>query len=146
MRTDQFLRSLTHLKLMRASTHTADALGLSLRQLQRISAGKAAVPRPVALLMIGYLKHGLPDPLWNPDADRENHLARVYEATIGRLLPNRGKAQPNPASSVISEVVQPTQPTSDELIAASRRQKAEREQERMARVLERTARTRQRRR
>jgi hypothetical protein len=68
MTNDQFCASLKRLNLKRAGTRTAAALGLSMRQLQRITAGHAPVSSTLALLVISYLKRGgIPDPLWNPD-------------------------------------------------------------------------------
>jgi hypothetical protein len=60
MTTEQYLHALKRLGLTPASKRTAEALGLSLRQAQRIAAGECAVPGPVALLLAMYLKHGLP--------------------------------------------------------------------------------------
>lgn len=70
MQTNQFLDLLRRLKLTKASKRGAKAFGLSLPQYQRITGGKAPVPRPVALLAIAYVKYGLPNPLWNPDVDQ----------------------------------------------------------------------------
>jgi hypothetical protein len=77
MRTDQFMELLGRLELGRASQRTAKAFGLSVRQLQQITGGRAPVPRPVALLAIAYTKFGLPNPLWNPDAPPRNAAQRL---------------------------------------------------------------------
>jgi hypothetical protein len=74
MRTKQFLAMLRRRDLPPNGRRTAAALGLSLRQLQRISAGQAPVPRPVALLLIAYAKYGVPNPLWNPDRNVEDAI------------------------------------------------------------------------
>jgi len=55
-----YLKSLAKLDLTPASKQTAAALGLSLRQCQRIAAGDCAVPEPVAKLLACYIEHGLP--------------------------------------------------------------------------------------
>lgn len=60
MTTKQYLAALKKLDLTPAGQATAKALGLSLRQCQRISAG-APVPEPVALLLAMYLTHGIPE-------------------------------------------------------------------------------------
>jgi hypothetical protein len=59
--TKQYLAALKRLGLTPASKKTAQALGLSPRQCQRIAAGESAVPGPVALLLAMYLAHGLPN-------------------------------------------------------------------------------------
>lgn len=59
MTNKQYLDSLKKLGLTRASKETADALGLSVRQVQRIAAGQD-VPETVAKLLRMYLEHGLP--------------------------------------------------------------------------------------
>jgi hypothetical protein len=69
MRTDQFVALLARVKLKPSANRTAEALGLSLRQLQKIVAGDSPVRRPVALLAIAYAKHDVPNPLWDPDVD-----------------------------------------------------------------------------
>lgn len=58
MTTKQYLAALKKLGLTPAGRGTAEALGLSLRQVQRIAAGQA-VPETVALLLRMYLKHGI---------------------------------------------------------------------------------------
>jgi len=80
MRTDQFLGMLHRLRLRPNSQRCAEALGLSLRQVQRITAGKAPVPRPVALLLIAYAKYGLPERLWDPDLSPEDAVVRAMES------------------------------------------------------------------
>jgi hypothetical protein len=55
METDEFVSSLRRLGLKRASKHTAEALGISLRNLQRLVAGHVPVPNTLALLVIAYL-------------------------------------------------------------------------------------------
>lgn len=55
----QYLRALERLKLTPAGKATTRALGLKLRQCQRIAAGDSKVPEPVALLLACYLRHGL---------------------------------------------------------------------------------------
>jgi len=57
MTTKQYLSALRKLGLTPAGKATATALGLSLRQCQRIAAG-AKIPKPVYLLLSMYLKHG----------------------------------------------------------------------------------------
>jgi hypothetical protein len=69
---------LSRLGLKPASMHTAAALGISVRQLQRMTAGQVPVPRPVALLVTAYRKWGLPDPLWDPDAEDRPPLV-IYD-------------------------------------------------------------------
>jgi hypothetical protein len=61
MTTKQYLAALKKLGLTPSGKATVAALGLSLRQVQRIAAG-APVPGAVALLLAMYLKHGLPRP------------------------------------------------------------------------------------
>lgn len=61
MTTEAYLAALAELSLKPASKETARALGLSVRQIQNISAGRARVPGPVALLLAMYLFHGIPD-------------------------------------------------------------------------------------
>ncbi len=78
MNTHHFLSMLDKLKLTKASKRGAELFGLSLVQFQRITGGKAPVPRPVALLAIAYTKMGLPTTPWNPDVDYENRDAWKY--------------------------------------------------------------------
>lgn len=61
MTNKQYLDALKKLRLTPASKKTADAIGLKLRQCQRIAAGDAAVPETVAKLLRMYVKHGLPE-------------------------------------------------------------------------------------
>lgn len=56
-----YLKALAKLNLTPASRATAAALGLSLPSIQRIAAGRQAVPPTVALLLAMYVTHGLPD-------------------------------------------------------------------------------------
>ena len=77
MTNEQFLQSLRQLKLTRSGRRTAAALGISVRQLQRIVAGEAPVSPTLALLLISYLKRGVPQPLWNPDVSKFD-LLREY--------------------------------------------------------------------
>lgn len=51
MTTKQYLAALQKLGLTRVGKATAEALGLSLRQCQRIAMGQAPVPKPVAKLL-----------------------------------------------------------------------------------------------
>jgi len=55
----QFLAALDRLDLTVASQRTATLLGVGIRQNQRFASGDARVPRPVALLLNMYLKHGI---------------------------------------------------------------------------------------
>lgn len=59
MTNKQYLDALKKLGLTPAGKPTAKALGLSIRQIQRIKAGQD-VPETVAKLLRMYLKHGLP--------------------------------------------------------------------------------------
>lgn len=60
MTTKQFLAALKSLGLTPAGKATAEALGLSLRQCQRIAAGGSGVPESVAKLLEMYKRHGMP--------------------------------------------------------------------------------------
>jgi hypothetical protein len=60
MTTKKYLSAIHKLGLTPSGSATAEALGLSLRQIQRIAAGTAPVPEPVALLLTAYLRFGLP--------------------------------------------------------------------------------------
>lgn len=51
MTREEYLTALRKLKLTPAGKATAAALGLSLRHCQRIAAGRAVVPKPVAKLL-----------------------------------------------------------------------------------------------
>lgn len=55
MTTAEYLAALKKLGMTRASKVTAEALGLSVRQCQRIAAGTAPVPMPVERLLKMYL-------------------------------------------------------------------------------------------
>jgi hypothetical protein len=59
MTTKHYLAALRSLGLTPSGKATAAALGLSLRQCQRIAAGVAEVPEPVAKLIAAYQRHGL---------------------------------------------------------------------------------------
>lgn len=61
MTVEQYLKALRRLRLTPAGKPTAQALGLSIRQLMRISSGESKVPEPVAILLRMYLRHGLPE-------------------------------------------------------------------------------------
>lgn len=59
--TKAYLSALAELGLQPASRATAAALGLSVRQCQRIASGAiGAVPGPIGRLLAMYLRHGLP--------------------------------------------------------------------------------------
>ena len=60
MTTKQYLAALKKLDLTPSGKATAAALGLSVRQCQRIACGAAPVPEAVALLLAMYLEHGVP--------------------------------------------------------------------------------------
>ena len=79
--------------MTRASGRTAKALGLSVRQLQRIVAGETPVSDTLALLIIAYLRRGLPEPLWNP------HLSKTD--VMGQAL-SRFQAPPNHTEAAIA--------------------------------------------
>jgi len=59
MTTKQYLAALKKLGLKPSARETAEALGLSVRQCQRIAAERCSVPEPVAKLLGLYLEHGL---------------------------------------------------------------------------------------
>jgi hypothetical protein len=61
MTTNQYLAALKKLGLTPAARATADALGLSVRQCQRLASGEQAIPETVAKLLRMYLDHGLPE-------------------------------------------------------------------------------------
>jgi hypothetical protein len=84
MRAEQLVKSLQRLNLKPSSKHAATALGVSVRQLQRMTAGHVPVPRPVALLTISYLKHGVPNPLWNPELEKIDALKEAA-TKLGKL-------------------------------------------------------------
>lgn len=59
--TESYLAALAELGLQPASRATAAALGLSVRQCQRIAAGAPrAIPGPIGRLLAMYLRYGLP--------------------------------------------------------------------------------------
>lgn len=60
MTTNQYLAALKKLGLSPSGRGTAEALGLSLRQCQRIAAGDSPVPDTLAKLLAMYLEHGRP--------------------------------------------------------------------------------------
>lgn len=60
MTTKQYLAALKKLDLTPAGQATAAALGLTVRQCQRIAAADCPVPEPIARLLAAYLRHGLP--------------------------------------------------------------------------------------
>jgi len=59
----QYIALLRKLDLTVASQSTARVLGLSVRHCQRLAAGEADLPLPVALLLAMYLRYGIP-PEW----------------------------------------------------------------------------------
>lgn len=61
MSSAQFLRTLKKLELTVASQRTAQVLGLSIRQCQRLAAGDSPVPGPLVKLLGCYLRHGIPE-------------------------------------------------------------------------------------
>jgi hypothetical protein len=61
MSAQTFQRTLKKLGLGVASQRTAAALGVGIRQCQRLAAGEQPVPPPLERLLKMYLKHGLPD-------------------------------------------------------------------------------------
>lgn len=60
MTTRAYLAALAALGLTPSGQRTAQVLGLSLRQCQRIAAGDNEVPGTVVLLLEAYRRHGLP--------------------------------------------------------------------------------------
>lgn len=58
MTTQDYLAALAACNLSPASRETARALGLSVRQIQKIAAGRAKVPGPVVMLLAMYRYHG----------------------------------------------------------------------------------------
>jgi transcriptional regulator with XRE-family HTH domain len=82
MTNEQFCDCLRRLKLTRASARSAAALGISVRQLQRIAAGQAPVSPTLSLLVIAYLKLGVPAVLWNTDLSRTD----VIQQATARLM------------------------------------------------------------
>lgn len=61
MTVKQYHAALKRLELPPTAARTAELLGLSVRQLKRISGGQCPVPQCIALLLAMYLRHGLPD-------------------------------------------------------------------------------------
>lgn len=61
MTTKQYLDALKKLRLTPSSRETAETLGLSVRQCQRIAAGETAVSETLAKLLAAYLEHGIPE-------------------------------------------------------------------------------------
>jgi hypothetical protein len=107
MRADQLLKSLQRLNLKPASKHAATALGVSVRHLQRMTAGHVPVPRPVALLMISYLKHGVPNPLWNPELEKIDVLKEAADK-LGKLHADMKRIETTaPKSTTIATVKTP---------------------------------------
>jgi hypothetical protein len=104
MRADQLVSLLHRLRLKPASQRAAKALGVSLRQLQRMTAGHVPVPKPVALLAIAYTKlGGVPDPLWNVDVDKVDAIA----STTKRLLASNIGGAPLPRARKIEAAPEP---------------------------------------
>lgn len=66
MTKEAYLTTLKMLGLLINGQYTAEVLDLSLRQLQRIGAGEAPVPKHVPLLLAKYLRYGLPKPMPKP--------------------------------------------------------------------------------
>lgn len=60
MTTPQYLAAIKRLGLTPAAQKTARVLGLSIRQLIRISNGDSPVPTPVAKLLFMLERHGIP--------------------------------------------------------------------------------------
>jgi hypothetical protein len=56
-----FRNALEKLGLTVAGQRTAKALGIGIRNCQRLAVGERPVPRPIELLLQMYLTHGLPD-------------------------------------------------------------------------------------
>jgi hypothetical protein len=105
MRADQLVNLLHRLKLKPASKRAAEALGLSVRQLQRLTAGTVPVPKPVALLAIAYSKlEYVPNPLWNLDADRTDAIEEVSRRAHATLKYRAvAPAPPLPSPTVAPE-------------------------------------------
>jgi hypothetical protein len=57
----KFREALDRLGLTVASQRTEQALGISIRQSQRLAVGEQPVPPPLDRLLKMYIKHGLPD-------------------------------------------------------------------------------------
>jgi hypothetical protein len=144
MRTEQFLQALSRLNLRPASLRTAEALGLSRRQLQRISAGHTPVSRTLALLVIAYLKHGVPIRLWNPDLSGQDQLiaatARILESMQLQKDRATGRVDDKPTPQDKPQQKPPPVVSPEELLTTARRKKAERDAERITRMMRRRAR------
>jgi hypothetical protein len=92
MTTEEFCNCLRSLKLSRASARSAAALGLSIRQLQRIAAGHAPVSPMLALLITAYQKRGgVPNPLWNPDLPKIDLIQRSTAELMAFETRRRGR-------------------------------------------------------
>jgi hypothetical protein len=57
----EYLKALRELNLRPYGQETQAALGISRRQLARLSAGDQDVPVPISLLLAMYLAHGIPE-------------------------------------------------------------------------------------
>lgn len=57
----KFQAALDKLGLGVASQRTAEALGVGIRQCQRLAVGEQPMPPPLERLLMMYLEHGLPD-------------------------------------------------------------------------------------
>jgi hypothetical protein len=121
MRTEQFTGLLKKLGLGPSSKRAAESLGLSLRQLQRITGGKSPVPGPVALLAIAYSKHGLPTRPWNPDVDRND---AIKDAT-SRLLASMYRSAAPPVPPAAPPAPKPDPAVLAEAASAAKMQRAE---------------------
>jgi len=60
MTKDEYIDALSELGLEPTDKLTAAALGVSIRQCQRIAIGERGITGTIALLLQMYLKHGLP--------------------------------------------------------------------------------------
>lgn len=69
MTRDQYLNALSQLGLSSSARATALALGLSVRQCQRLAAGHSPVPEPVAILLGVYLREAWRVTLAQPPSD-----------------------------------------------------------------------------
>ena len=89
MTTSQFRAALEKLGLRRAGKPTARALGLGVRQLQRVYHGDQGVPEPVAKLLRTYIKYGLDDAIFDvPIATKSSGLsARKTEEPMTPMTP-----------------------------------------------------------
>jgi plasmid maintenance system antidote protein VapI len=57
----EYLAVLKSLQLTPASQETAEYLGLTVRQIQNLAAGKSKVSKTLVMLLAMYLTHGRPD-------------------------------------------------------------------------------------